>query len=173
MSRRFSWTEKRRSRLRMQCVHLEVLESKHTITEPISVLGLSVSAFRGLAQMGLVDVNAMRGVAPPVQTANQARHPASQAGAALGNFIPIVIGHATHNPTAAGGGGAPQQDGTAQAPLPKVKVQPGVWPTLLPASAADSSQSGISAPWHPASHTGGGAALAPRGGWATGRWQPR
>ena len=54
------------------------------------------------------------------------------------------------------------EDGTAQAS--QAKVQAGDWLTLLPVSASDSSQTGISTPWHPASGADGGAALPPRGG---------
>ena len=53
--RRLSFTEKRRARLAKNVAQLDKLETRNTITEPISVLGLSVSAFRGLAQLGLVD----------------------------------------------------------------------------------------------------------------------
>jgi len=162
MSRRQSYTEKRRAHLRMQ-VQLEMLERKQTITEPISVLGLTVSAWRGLAFFGIIDPSALGGFARPVQAANQAGRPATRAGTAPTNFVPIVIGPPTHAPATAGGGGAPSQDGTAQ--LSRAKVQGASnWPAVLPASGSDSSQSGISAPWQPASRAGGGAALPPRGG---------
>ncbi|HKI17446.1 MAG TPA: hypothetical protein VKA15_06180, partial [Isosphaeraceae bacterium] len=151
-------TEKRRACLRLQ-VALDRLETRNTITEPISVLGLSLSAFGSLNRLGLLDVNPMSGFAPPIQAANQAQRPASHAATAPTNFVPIVIGPPTHHPT---GGGAPAQDGTAHPS--QAKAQAGDWLTLLPASGADSSQSGISVPWQPASRAGGGAALPPRGG---------
>jgi len=162
-SRRLSCTEKRRARrnrLAMKVDRLDRLETRNTITEPISILGLSLSAFQGLARIGLMDPNAMRGIAPPVQATNQAGHPA---GAAPTNFIPIVIGLPTHHPATAGGGGASDQDGTAQSP--QTTVQGGSdWLTFLPVSNSDSSESGISTPWHPIARAGGGAALPPRGG---------
>ena len=77
--------------------------------------------------------------------------------------MPIVIGPPTHHPATAGGGGAANQDGTAQPSQAKVQGASD-WLTLLPASGSDSSQSGIAAPWHPASRAGGGSALPPRGG---------
>jgi len=146
----------------MKVDRLDRLETRNTITEPISVLGLSVPAFQGLARLGFMDVNAMRGLAPPVEAANQAGHPAGHAAAAPTNFIPIVIGPQTHHTATAGGGGAPNQDGTA--PASQATVQAGDWLTLRLAPAADSTESGISTPWHPIARAGGGAALPPRGG---------
>ncbi|MFI5459013.1 MAG: hypothetical protein ACHRXM_26590 [Isosphaerales bacterium] len=159
-SRRLNFeTKKRRARLAMKVDRLDRLETRNTITEPISILGLSVPVFQGLARIGLMDPNAMRGLAPPVQVTNQARRPA---GAAPSNFIPIVIGAPTHHPATAGGGGASDQYGTAQAP--QAKVQAGDWLNFLPVSNSDSTESGISTPWHPIARAGGGAALPPRGG---------
>ena len=109
MSRRLSFTEKRRARLGLKVDRLDQLETRNTITEPISLLGLSLSALRGLAQIGLMDPNdasnALSGLARPGQATGQGRRPASQAGAAPSNFIPIVIGPQIKHPAPAGGGG--------------------------------------------------------------------
>ena len=167
-SRRPSHTEKRRARLRVKVDMVDSrLEIRNTITEPISVLGLSLSAYRGVALMGLVDPramsNALSGPVRPDQPTGQGVHPVSQAGVPPSNFIPIEIGSAIGQPAPAEGGGAAMQDGASQAPGAKTHAG-GDWLTLTPAAAADSSQPGISAPWHPVNALGGGAALPPRGG---------
>ena len=167
MSRRLSFTEKRRAGLAKKVAHLDRLETRNTITEPISVLGLSLSAFRGLAQIGLMDPNEARnllsGRAPAGQARREGRRPAGHAAAAPTNFVPIEIGAPIHQRATAGGGGASEQDGRVRATGARHPV--GDLPATLPsASAADSSQSGISTPWHPLRGPGGGAALPPRGG---------
>src|SRR5262245_49389138 len=57
MSRRQSFTSRRRRELQKRVDRLETLEIRNTITEPISVLGLSLSALRGLASVGLIDLS--------------------------------------------------------------------------------------------------------------------
>jgi len=162
-SRRLSFTEKRRARLRLQVDRLDRLETRNTITEPISVLGLSLSTYSGAARLGLMDINALSGFTPPLQAANQAQRPASHAATAPTNFIPIVIGPPTHHRATAGGGGASSQDGAAQVSQAKVQAASD-WLTLTPALDSAPSQSGITTPWHPVSGAGGGAAVPPRGG---------
>src|SRR5262249_9736144 len=46
-----TFTERRRRKLALKVPGLELLEPKQTITEPISVAGLSLSALRGLVQL--------------------------------------------------------------------------------------------------------------------------
>jgi hypothetical protein len=53
-SRRRSYTDKRRARLAKKVDRLDRLETRNTITEPISVFGLSVGALRALAQFGVI-----------------------------------------------------------------------------------------------------------------------
>ena len=85
--------------------------------------------------------------------ARQARRPT--------NFIPIEIAAPIDQPATAGGG--VRADGSA--PAAEAKVPAGDGPAAVaPAAAPASTQSGISAPWHPAKGPGGGAALPPRGG---------
>ena len=79
------------------------------------------------------------------------------------NFVPIVIGPATHHPATAGGGGAANQDGTAQPSQAKVQGASD-WLTLLPASGSDSSQSGICHSLASGEPRRRGLALPPRGG---------
>jgi hypothetical protein len=55
MSRlRLGFTESRRRTL-AQRFQLDQLETRNTITEPISAWALATSAFRGLAQLGIID----------------------------------------------------------------------------------------------------------------------
>ena len=72
---RRSFTEMRRARLAMKWDRLEKLERKNTITEPISVLGLSVSALHGLGQLGIMPADggngAMLGRALEAKAASQ------------------------------------------------------------------------------------------------------
>ncbi len=111
-SRRLSFTEKRRAKLARSVAQLDKLETRNTITEPISVLGLSLTAFRGLAQIGLMDPNAMSnglsGLVPPEQATGQGRRAANQGVAGLGNFIPIAISGPVDQPPTAGGGASAQ-----------------------------------------------------------------
>ncbi len=62
MSRK-SFTERRRARLRMQVDRLDRLETRNTITEPVSVTGLSVTALRGLALIGVMGSDDARSAA--------------------------------------------------------------------------------------------------------------
>ncbi len=161
-SRRLSFTEKRRAKLARSVAQLDRLETRNTITEPISVLGLSLSAFRGLAQIGLMEPNAMSnglsGLVPPAEAAARSRRPAGQAPT---NFIPIEIAAPIDQPVTPGGGGGSAQNGSA--PAARAKAQSTDWPAAVaPAATPASTQSGISAPWHPAKGPGGGAALRRR-----------
>jgi len=58
MSRpRKSFSEKRRARLARKFDHLDCLEPRIPVTEPISFTALSVSALRGLAALGIMDAS--------------------------------------------------------------------------------------------------------------------
>ena len=132
-SRRLSFTEKRRAKLVRSVAQLDRLETRNTITEPISVLGLSLSAFRGLAQIGLMDPNAARnglsGLVPPAEAAIRSLRPAGQAPT---NFIPIEIAASIDQPaTPVGGFG---RDGSA--PAARAKVPAGDWPAAVAPAAA-------------------------------------
>jgi hypothetical protein len=54
MSRRKSFTEHRRARSALKVDRLDRLQTRNTITEPVSVTGLSVTALRGLALIGVM-----------------------------------------------------------------------------------------------------------------------
>ena len=166
--RRLSFTERRRRALALKSAHLDKLETRNTITEPISVAGLSVTAFRGLAQMGIMTADGDNGealrLALAAHRAKEAEshggHPAavSRPGAPPDPALPVE-----HKPAAGGGGGgqAPLAASlaTATANNPTERFTP------LAPSTGDSAQAhGISTPWRPAKGPGGGAALPPRGG---------
>ena len=170
MSRRLSFTERRRARLALKSARLDRLETRNTMTEPISVTALSFSAFRGLAQLGIMQADGgnsnLLALTKAAQQAKQglagprpaAALPKSAASTAIG--FPV-----THAPCAAGGGGGgsvPELTNRAVAPKPS---QPADWLALTSSTDSISSQSqGLTAPWHPAARAGGGAALPPRGG---------
>src|SRR5271166_3196176 len=104
MSRhRPSFTEKRRRRLALRTAHLDRLETRNTITEPISVTGLSLSAFRGLAQIGIVQPadlsNSLAGLAQAAKLAMQGQARARQAPAPSSNVLPLAIGFQAKRPS--------------------------------------------------------------------------
>jgi hypothetical protein len=165
MSRRPSYTEKRRARLAMKWDRLQQLEPKNTITEPISVFALSTSALRGLAQIGIMEADGGNGgLLVAARLAWQARHgptPIQKAPSAPHDSIPIGLDLAPQVPAA---GGSATPDLSLQGPTPHSN-EPAVLLNL--ASAAGTSGDsfhGISAPWHPASPSVGGGALPARGG---------
>jgi hypothetical protein len=164
--RRLSFTERRRARLALKVAHLDQLEIRNTITEPISVLGLSISAFRGLAQIGIMvpDASAAaRGLEHPGQEARQARRAANQPVALPTNYVPIVVGPQVKHAANSGAEGTAKRQEMAAAP--RTKVDSGNnWLAALWDSVADSSQTGIPDHWRPANNGGGGTALPPRGG---------
>ncbi len=167
MSRRKSFTERRRARLAFKSERLDRLEIRNTITEPISVTGLSISAFRGLVQLGIMRAdwaaNIPRRPLPPAQQAALVKH---GLGKPLlpADFVSTAIGLPYHKPAPAAGGSAGSQGNAASAARP-APTDGGDWLTLGAApSQSDSSDQGISSPWHPAARAGGGAAMAPRGG---------
>jgi hypothetical protein len=107
---RRSFTEMRRARLAMKWDRLDKLEIKNTITEPISVLGLSVSALRGLAQLGIMPADggngALLGRALQAKAASQGPVRADKAPAAPADSLPIGMVASDGEKSAAGGGGA-------------------------------------------------------------------
>ena len=171
MSRRrhmLSFTERRRASLAKKVAQLDQLETRNTITEPISVVALSVSAFTGLARLGIMSPNAMsnelNGPAGLGEAANRQGR-AAPAARAPTNFLPLAIGLPAERPSGAAGGGGPDQGAAIEQPAASQPAQS--IDALSSISSADSGASeshGLSAPWHPAGRAGGGAALPPRGG---------
>ena len=165
---RLSFTERRRARLAKQVDRLERLETRNTITEPISFTGMSLSVFRGLAMLGVPQVNggSAGGHLGAQPGADRAGH--GQAGPSNGvqprfpgsadDFLAIAI--EPHVKAAGGGGGAASNGVLANTTQPN---QADDWLTLFPTSSSD--QSGISTPWHPVSRGGdGGLGVGRRAG---------
>ncbi len=157
-----SFTEKRRARLRKAVDLIERLETRSTITEPISVTALSVSALGGLKQLGVAQVHGGSDGLELLEAARQAalvRGNRTAAPAVLRlpqatTFVPIVVGTESNQ----GGAGA-----SAPADQPPSSPSSAVdWLNLSPASPA-ATETGISTPWQPAQPTGGGAAMPPKG----------
>jgi RHS repeat-associated protein len=165
---RLSFTERRRRRLAKKA-NLDRLETRNTITEPISITGLLIPAISGLVRLGIMHPNggsnARSGMMRPTGVARQS-------GSAGGN--PIVIHRDLLKPIpelqpqrAAGAGGGSIGVPATSAEFTKAASAESSndWLTLNTAPAASASDPhGISAPWHPAKGAGGGAAQAPRGG---------
>ena len=166
-SRRLSFTEKRRAKLARSVAQLDKLETRNTITEPISVLGLSLTAFRGLAQIGLMDPNAMSnglsGLVPPEQATGQGRHRGEPRRRGPGQLHPDRHRHSGRPTRDRGRRRRSAQTGSTRPAGAKSHAADGP-AAVAPAATPASTQSGISAPWHPAKGPGGGAALPPRGG---------
>ena len=96
MSRQ-SYTDKRRAQLKRKFELLDQLEKRSTITEPISVLGLSMTAFRGLVQLGIMSPtaasNALQRPAPLRSAGEQSGQRSARPGLAT-DFASIAIGFA-------------------------------------------------------------------------------
>ncbi len=168
MSRRMSFSEKRRRKLTVKPEVLR-LETKNTITEPISVIGLATSAFRGLAQLGLMQVQGGLIATAPVRPEGAPGSPSAMArgrGRPLpGDILPFDAVPASR--PASGGGGGPVAPAVESSP-PKPRAAVTMQDPANVADAGASASGGISAPWKPASRPGGGAAMAPRGGSGSG-----
>ena len=91
--RRKSFAEKRRARQAMKRDRLDKLESRNTITEPVSLLGLATGSVRGMVQFGLMqaDGGGLRAMARLAQQAQQGPTPISKALSAADNSVPMRI----------------------------------------------------------------------------------
>jgi hypothetical protein len=168
MSRRLSFTERRRRKLALKTSRLDRLETRNTITEPISVTGLSLSALRGMVQFGIMQADGGNGaalqLARAAHQAQQAPVRAHLAPTAPRDAAPIgILAHPRHP-----AGGAREAPIVPGAPGLKAMIRQNN-PTdplaLTTSSDAQANESvGISLPWQPVSRAGGGAALPPRGG---------
>ena len=116
----------------MKFGRLDQLEPRTTITEPISITGLSFAAFRGLAQLGIMSADggnsALLGLAQMAQQAKQGptmSHPAARFHEPATS---IAIGLAVKQaPGAAGGGGSVQAVAEATPPAGQGEP-PSRWP---------------------------------------------
>jgi RHS repeat-associated protein len=169
---RKSFAEKRRALLAIKAALLDRLEPRVPVTEPISFSALSLGVARGLAEIGIMDAQG-RGKSLKV--------PASIGGSAAGQssagspgaaslrpvsvaFVPIEVSR--HQDGASTGGGRARQSAP---PAPATNEGPGTtqtagdWLNLSSASSADSTETGISTPWKPIKHDGGGPVMQGHG----------
>ncbi len=161
-----SFTERRRRRLALKVDRLDRLEKRSTVT-PFSAFSLAAGAFQGLAQIGLMQGggNAQGGpVLPGAEARRAGTQPQASGPQARGHssdLLPIRVVPASNR----GGGGAKAAPETAAPPRVKVAANDKLTAALAPSSDSSSSN-GIdeTAAWKPASRTGGGGAMAPRGG---------
>jgi len=169
---KLGFTERRRASLARKFDRIEKLEIRNTITEPISVLGLSVSAFRGLAQLGIAQVHGGGDALDRLAAASRAAQQRGVKAPAKGipapgqaiAYLPIAVGSRPGGGWATGGGARSSQPIPASSPVVGDAGQTGNLLDLSPASSAESTEPGVSTPWKPAAPAGGGAALPPRGG---------
>ena len=118
MIRSLSYTERRRARLALKFGRLDQLETRNTITEPISVTALSLTALRGLAQLGIMQADGGNGdVLARARAAQWARQgPVRRNRPCL---IPINSHRSGgHAPAQAAGGGGFAQEVPSQTPAP-------------------------------------------------------
>ena len=170
--RRLSFTERRRARLARKSAQLDRLETRNTITEPISFTGLALSSMRGLAQLGIMQADggnsALLGL---TQMAQQAK---------LGLAPPRPAPAPPHSPTALTIAFPPSARrprrgvaGPRRHLRTRRRRQPAACPSIgwrrLDRRALPRRSPTVSArPWQPAARAGGGAALPPRGGSGSG-----
>jgi YD repeat-containing protein len=164
MSRRLSFTERRRRRLTKQVDRLDRLESRTTITEPVSFTGLSISWLRELVQFGLVSnligCNALSGLRRQTQQATQAQGPAKPSFLPRRNLLAPIMGIRPDQGSMDGAGGTFIGNNSISSP-----AAPTDWLTLSGAPDSKAAEPhGISLPWHPAKPNSGGPATQPHGG---------
>ena len=178
MSRRkLSFTERRRARLAMKWDRLERLESKQTITEPISVAGLSISAFRGLAQLGIMQADGGNGAllaqARATQQARQTQIRTPHSAPVPNNALSLALSLPTNSAASAAAGGGSVQ-GVALPASTTNAARPINWLALgLIADPAPEPSHGISTPWHPANRAGAGPPWRRAAARAAGHRRPR
>ena len=147
--RRLHFTERRRRQLAVRIAHLDRLETRNTITEPISVLGLSTSALRGLAAIGIMEQAGLSG-SPlrRLQDQTQVKGPQTAASHAVpaNTDIPITTGLVPRSPAGAAGGGAAAQ-ATAKPTRTAPQGLPVDWLAQISSNDSAASQSqGIAPP---------------------------
>ena len=74
---RLNFGERRRRMLAKKVDRLDRLETRNTITEPISVLGLSLTSLRGLVQLGIMDADGAKQFPRRIGPTGQSAGPAS------------------------------------------------------------------------------------------------
>ncbi len=159
---RLSFTERRRRMLAKKIDRLDRLEARTTITEPISFTGLSISALRGLVQLGLMSVYGGSNAPSPFIRAKEIEKQAGRAAPkpyAIPTKLLRSIDALALSRHAGGGAGSAAAASTAGS---SAQYGSGDWTndwlTLNAKPSTDAGSTGISTPWHPAKGAGGGAA---------------
>jgi YD repeat-containing protein len=160
---RISFTERRRRRLALKFDTLLSLETRNTITEPISPAALTISALRSLAQLGLVQIHGGSDALEALQTMSEA----ARLQRSKATPIPILAAPRTTTflPIAAG---SQTNEGWAGTSAPVAPLRPRPRPVAdsanensnslnLAFAPSESSQPAISIPARPARLSGGGA----------------
>ena len=167
-----SFTEYRRRRLAKKVDRLDRLESRTTITEPISFTGMALSAMAGLARLGFMypdgEISALRSLARAKDAAKQAGHSSPKPYAIPAKMLKTIDAIAMGRLAVGGSAGAAARAGSTAGHASNNSSTD--WLTFnAPATSNSSDAHGIAAPWHPAKGPGGGAAQAPRGGTSAAR----
>jgi hypothetical protein len=90
--RRLSWTEKRRARMALKIDAIEILERKQTITEPISVLGLSAGMAAGLSFLSPTQPDRFHpGTRERTDPGRSSRRAPAGATGQLGGVLPFAV----------------------------------------------------------------------------------
>ena len=124
MRRPEGFTSRRRRYLAKKVDRLDRLETRNTMTEPISVVGLMMGSLHWLDQLGIVDKrmlgNPVSGLAKPDQ-ATATGQPQAQKPPAAPDSIDSIHGRlsARRFRTPGGGGGGSAADGAGQARQPR------------------------------------------------------
>ena len=166
-----SFTEARRRRLAKKVDRLDRLESRTTITEPISFTGMALSAMGNLVRLGFMypdTGNALRSLARAKEAGKAAGQSSPRPYAIPTKMLKTIDAIAMSRLAGSGSAGTASHEGsTAQHDDGDSSNH---WLTFnTPAASNASDAHGIAAPWHPAKGPGGGAAQAPRGGTSAAR----
>jgi hypothetical protein len=167
-----SFTERRRRRLAKKVDRLDRLESRTTITEPISFTGLAISALRGIVQLGLMSPFGASNAPNPLARAGETAKTAGRVGpkpyALPANLLKSIDAIAVDH--VAGSGSTGTASSSSSAANHAGSDASNDWLTLNAKPIGNQADSdGISTPWHPAKGPGGGPAQAPRGGTSASR----
>ncbi len=165
-----SFTERRRRRLAKKVDRLDRLESRTTITEPISFTGLAISAISPLVRLGIISRSGAANAINPVARADETAKKAGGAGpkpyAIPAHLFKSIDALALGQHTGAGSTGTASITGSS---APHDSDSSNDWLTLNAKPSTDAGSTGISTPWRPAKGPGGGPAQAPRGGTSAAR----
>jgi RHS repeat-associated protein len=161
-----SFTERRHRKLAKKVDQLDKLESRTTITEPLSFTGLALSSISGLLRFGFMYPD---GSNHALNALSRAKDAAEKSGVSspkpytlpaklLKSIDALAVGQI------AGTGGTSTAGASGTSAHPSSSDASTDWLTLTPKMTADNGTGGISKPWHPAKQPGGGPMQAPRGG---------